>query len=47
MGADPPPLDPDDEGRPPLGSWRAFHTLVLVVLAILIALFSVVSRHYR
>jgi hypothetical protein len=36
----------DDEGRAPLGSWRAFHALVLGILAALIALLSVVTWHY-
>jgi cytochrome c-type biogenesis protein CcmH/NrfG len=36
-----------DEGKPPLGSWRRFHGLVLAILVVLIALFSVGSWVYR
>jgi hypothetical protein len=39
--------DDDDESGAPLGSWRAFHGLVLGILVALIAAFSVVSWMYK
>jgi hypothetical protein len=37
----------NEEGRAPLGSWRAFHALVIGVLVVLIVLFSLATWHYR
>ena len=45
MAAEPAP--PDDEGKPPLGSWPRFHALVLAILAALVIAYSIVSRTYR
>jgi hypothetical protein len=39
--------DEASEGRAPLGSWRAFHTLVLAILAALILGYSAVSWIYQ
>jgi len=36
----------NDEGRAPLGSWRAFHSLVLTILLALIVLFSLLSWQF-
>jgi hypothetical protein len=40
-------MESDDEGRPPLGSWRAFHALVIGILAALILGYSAVSWIYQ
>jgi hypothetical protein len=40
-------MESSEEGKAPLGSWRAFHALVLGVLVALIAAFSLVSWIYR
>ncbi len=37
----------DDERAPLLGSWRRWYLLVLGTLAVLVAVFAALSRHYR
>jgi hypothetical protein len=43
----PAPGDDDDDRAPLLGTWRRWYVVVLGTLAVLIAGFAALSRHYR